>query len=453
MIAWGRFSSKLTSLSYSALVTTSTTDPRPPSAVSDGTGIAGLVGLAVWVVIARIYGMSGPHAALTALLACGVPMVLWSILVDRVHRNPGTGIDWDAPPRPLRETLDVSLVKLGGLFATWGGIAVAYAIGRWYWQGNYLFAMRMLSWGIVPVAIAAVPYVIWLDRRLVEPRDNAWHFGQMLVGGTGRDKPDAARIHEHLRQWFVKAFFLAFMLSIIPGNWADAVRWPNWEIVQNPVSLARYLIGAMFMIDVTFATVGYLLTMRTLDAHIRSASPFASGWAAALICYPPFILMGQGSPFDYQRGTADWSWWLQGHPVVLGLFGFVLVALTAFYAWATVAFGLRFSNLTHRGILTHGPYAITKHPAYLAKTTFWWCASLPFLSVAGSLTEAARNSAILAIVTGVYYWRARTEERHLGLDPAYRVYAAWMERNGPVPRLIAWARGKPDPVAVAVAAE
>jgi hypothetical protein len=58
-----------------------------------------------------------------------------------------------------------------------------------------------------------------------------------------------------------------------------------------------------------------------------------------------------------------------------------LVLLTGIYAWATVAFGFRFSNLTHRGILTHGPYAWTKHPAYVSKNLFWWCAVLPFLSV------------------------------------------------------------------------
>ena len=47
-----------------------------------------------------------------------------------------------------------------------------------------------------------------------------------------------------------------------------------------------------------------------------------------------------------------------------------------------------------------------------------------------------RNTVLMAVVSGVYYWRARTEERHLMADPAYQVYAAWVERNGPIPRLI-----------------
>jgi hypothetical protein len=32
-----------------------------------------------------------------------------------------------------------------------------------------------------------------------------------------------------------------------------------------------------------------------------------------------------------------------------------LVLLVAIYAWATMAFGLRFSNLTYRGVLTMAP--------------------------------------------------------------------------------------------------
>lgn len=174
-----------------------------------------------------------------------------------------------------------------------------------------------------------------------------------------------------------------------------------------------------------------------------------AGWVAALICYPPFVLMNNGGPLDYHSGTQDWSVWFAGHPVLLWVAGAVLVALTAIYAWATVAFGLRFSNLTHRGILTHGPYRWSKHPAYLSKNLFWWLSTLPFLVTNGSLTDMVRNTALLAVVSGVYYWRARTEEAHLSADPDYVAYAEWMERNGPVPKLVAWLTGRKRELAAA----
>ncbi|MFX4864935.1 hypothetical protein ABTB62_19335, partial [Acinetobacter baumannii] len=85
--------------------------------------MAGLGGLFLWVAIARYYGMDGPYAALVNIEACALPMVLWAVLVDKVHRRPSTGIDWSTP-KPWRETLDVSLTKLAGLWATWAGIAL-----------------------------------------------------------------------------------------------------------------------------------------------------------------------------------------------------------------------------------------------------------------------------------------------------------------------------------------
>ncbi|OWK33348.1 methyltransferase family protein [Sphingomonas dokdonensis] len=412
-------------------------DPRPASAVSHGVGIAGLAGVIAWIVVARTYGMDGPYAALVNLLACGLPMVLWSLLVDKVHRRASTGIDWSLR-RPWRETIDISLIKLVGIWATWAGIALIYATGRFYWVGNFSFAMWCFITAAPVLFVLSIPYVLWIDRRLVEPRDGAWALGAWITN-TSRAEPEA--IYAHLRAWGVKAFFLAFMLAIVPPGFGDFIRTPTFGILRDPVALANWLITFMFVIDVAFATVGYILTMRPLDAHIRSANPYAAGWAAALICYPPFILMDAGGPLDYHPGTAEWSQWLWGHPVLLSMVGALLVLLTGIYAWATVAFGLRFSNLTHRGILTHGPYAWSRHPAYLTKNLFWWLSTVPILST-GSLVDAARATLILAAVSGVYYWRARTEERHLCADPVYREYSAWMSRHAPVPRFFRWVGGR-----------
>jgi protein-S-isoprenylcysteine O-methyltransferase Ste14 len=403
-------------------------EPRPASAVGHGVGLAGLAGVLGWIATARTYGLDGPYAALVNLLACAVPMVLWSLLVDKVHRRASTGIDWT---RRSDATLDTSLTKLAGLWATWGAIAALYATARFYWVGNWAFAMWCLTWAAPVVFLLSIPYVLWIDRRLVSPRDGAWHLGAWLTGQQGWD---ADAIYAHLRAWGVKAFFLPFMLAIVPPGFGGFVRIPLDQALASPAALSGWLIDFMFTIDVAFACVGYILTFRPLDSHIRSANPFASAWMAALICYPPFILMEAGGPLDYHPGTADWRWWFDGHPVVLAVTGSVLVALTAIYAWATVAFGLRFSNLTHRGILTHGPYAWSRHPAYLSKNLYWWLATLPILTT-GSLSDAARATVILGLVSGVYYWRARTEERHLSADPDYQAYSAWAGAHAPVARM------------------
>lgn len=419
------------------LATAPRVDSRPASAVSTGVGVAGLAGLVAWLAVARAFGMSGPLSALTALAATALPMVAWSLLVDRVHRNPTTGIDWSLR-RPPRETLDTSLVKLAGLWASWGVIALIYGTGRFYWDGNFAFAMACFTWGAVPLFALSIPYVVWLDRHLIDPRDESWAFGAWLTGTAPLDREAVAN---HARSWGVKAFFLAFMLAIVPGGFGDFVRADL--SAGSPVHLATWLITGMFIVDVMVATVGYLLTLRPLDAHIRSANPYAAAWLAALICYPPFSLMDGGMPLDYGVGNwreDSWQHWFAAHPLLLGGTGAVLVVLTAIYAWSTVSFGMRFSNLTNRGILTHGPYAWSRHPAYLSKNLFWWIGAMPWFTT-GSAVDAARATLLLACVSGVYYWRAKTEERHLLADPAYAEYWQWMERNAPVPRLFRWLRG------------
>ena len=434
---------------------------RPVSAVSTGVGLAGLAGLLAWVVIARTapdiaaalgfdWGgrgrLSGPNSALLAVILCGVPMVLWSVLVDKVHRNPSTGIDWDAAPRPVRDVIDTSLVKLAGLWAVWGGIAAIYALMRFYWSGSYVFAIELMADLVPALLVGSIVYVLWLDRRMAEPRDGSWHFGLWVVGRGA--EADGRAIGHFLRGWAVKGFFTAFMLSIVPANFATVVD-QDWSIaLASPPALAAACIAILYLIDVQLAMVGYTLTMRPLDAHIRTANPYALGWIAALLCYPPFQLMANDGLLAYNVGTRDWGYWFSDMPGLGYVWGGLLVGLTAVYAWATMAFGLRFSNLTHRGILTHGPYRLTRHPAYVSKNLSWWVAGLPFLVVDVSWFEGLRNCLFLLAVNAIYYWRAKTEEKHLLGDPAYVAYWRWAQAHAPVPRFWARVTGRSRPLIV-----
>lgn len=428
----------------------SSASPCPKSAVSHGVGLAGLFGLGLWVLVARHYGMDGPNAGLTAVVACGLPMLLWSLLVDKVHRNPSTGIDW-ANPKPLSATYEISLVKLLGLWATWALIALIFMTLGWYWQGPYPFVMRLYTAAAPFLVGLSIPYVLWLDRYLVDPRDGAHGLGLWIIGGE--EKPAPGAVAGHARAWAVKGFFLTFMLAVVPGNFADMIHWKESEILGNPVAFASFLIALLFTIDVAFATVGYMATCRPLDAHIRSATPWLGGWVSALICYPPFVLMGPNGPIHYTQDTRDWAYWFAGQEALLWVWGGLLVLLTGLYAWATVAFGLRFSNLTNRGILTHGPYRLTRHPAYVSKNLFWWLSVLPFLVTTDSATTALRNTLMLGVVSAIYYWRARTEEKHLLADPAYRAYFEWARDHAPVTRLLSAVRGKGQRKTAIVAAE
>lgn len=449
----------------------------PPSDVSSGVGLVGLAGLALWIMFCRSYPaiaeafgiggefsgargvLSGPNAALAGLVFSALPMALWSVLVDKVHLRPSTGLDWRLR-RPLGEVLPISVVKIAGLWATWGLLAAFYVLARWYWEGQYLFAMDVLGYAVLPLIVLSVPYVIWLDRHLVNPRDATWHFGALVIGQAGWERDAIAR---HARAWAIKGFFGAFMISILPAGFEQVVEADAARIIGNPVDLAMTLIALLFVVDVQIGTVGYLVTLRPLDAHIRSGNPFLAGWLAALICYPPFVwgvIGGNGKLLNYEVATEGWAFWLAESPAMLWAWGALLVVLTGIYAWATVVFGIRFSNLTYRGVLTNGPYRFTRHPAYLSKNLFWWASVMPFLVTSGAPLEATRNCVFLLAVNAIYYWRARTEEAHLlAEDAKYRDYHAWMEEHGLITASLARlkaklsGRGKAAPEASAFPAE
>ena len=351
------------------------------------------------------------------------------MLVERVHLNPTTGLDFSAP-RPRAAAWATTLVKLAGLYATWAVIGVVYFAVDTYRHPDYALYFGVLA-ALAPVLLlGSVAYVFTVDRHMREPRDPLWHAGRLVLGRGGWD---GEMVLEHARGWAIKAFFLAAMFAGTPWQVWQVTGVATAEVLTDPVRAALWLIQVMFLFDITYALIGYVFTSRLLDAHIRSSNPYASAWVYALVCYAPFLVMGTGGPLDY-RGGMTWTEWFAGSEALLAAWGAALVLLAALYAWATVIFGLRFSNLTHRGILTNGPFRFFRHPAYLSKNVFWWMVFLPFLSTGGP-AEAARNCLLLMAVNLIYYMRARSEEWHLMADPDYRAYSAWIAEHGLLPRL------------------
>ena len=51
------------------------------------------------------------------------------------------------------------------------------------------------------------------------------------------------------------------------------------------------VMQTIFFVDVLIFTVGYLIESRRLGNEIRSVDPTLLGWAAALLCYPPFNML------------------------------------------------------------------------------------------------------------------------------------------------------------------
>jgi protein-S-isoprenylcysteine O-methyltransferase Ste14 len=181
-----------------------------------------------------------------------------------------------------------------------------------------------------------------------------------------------------------------------------------------------FLLQVILFLDVLFFTIGYLVEMPILRNQIRSVDPTALGWLVALACYPPFN--------DITSSILSWTpdeFPQFETPVIHLTANFLLLGLMAVYTSASVALNFKASNLTHRGIIAHGPYRFVRHPAYTCKNLAWWVAAIPALHTALG-TSAWSALLVLSSVGGwtlIYALRALTEEDHLRkVDDEYDNY-------------------------------
>lgn len=415
--------------------------PAPGDAQRLATGVLGmsvlLVGALAFAALAAT-GYDAPlfrYRHLLLMAATFLAMAAWEILVVRVHRR---NFDFG---RARAWTGDATLRVLLRCAALAGHLVVAtaayvvlthYGLGL---GGGRLFrfeASWYAPWFPVYLALAGAVVLLGPAYAWACERWGRWSPEEDDLLGAARGygallrlrRPDAA-FWAAQRALLVKFFFLPVMTVFLVGNAAN-FEWAVRGVLLHPepsvadAATLRLLWDAalhgMYLVDVALAVLGYVVALRLFDTHIRSADPTLSGWVVALACYPPFTQLVDVY-LGFRGGEHSWTGTLAGSPVALVAVGGVALALVAVYMMATVAFGLRFSNMTNRGIVSRGPYAWVRHPAYAAKVLTWWVLSAPFLRGAGDTVR-------LGLWTAIYVGRALTEERHLEADAGYRAYQA-----------------------------
>jgi protein-S-isoprenylcysteine O-methyltransferase Ste14 len=321
--------------------------------------------------------------------------------------------------------------KLFGLLGTYIALGFAYwALPVYRQEFRHFFDFIQPA---LPVLLLAAPIYVWLtDCIMREPADGCLMAGLLLLGRP--DEIDWRLLRSYAAGWLVKGFFLPIMFeaAFLDLEWLLSARIAE-QLFGTPYGWYEVAYRLLFGLDVIWGGTGYLLTLRLFNTHVRSTDPSLDGWLVCVICYAPFSALIGRSYLSYEDGLY-WGQWLSDYPVLKTAWGCAILALTGIYCWATVSFGARFSNLTHRGILTSGPYRWSKHPAYIAKNLSWWLISMPFLSASGPV-DAIRLSVLLLCFNAIYWWRAKTEERHLGADPIYVDYGRWIARHGLLAKL------------------
>ncbi len=219
----------------------------------------------------------------------------------------------------------------------------------------------------------------------------------------------------------IKLFFVPLMLQFSILNF-ESLRSSIPQLLQNPHAEKGWiyafnhdyypiLLSLCFFIDTIFYLFGYLIYSPILGNTIRSVETTFLGWASALLCYPPFFMITQN--FLPSRHS-DYPFWLNEN-LTFALRCSMLLLLII-YTLATINLGWKCSNLTNRGIVSHGVYSIVRHPAYIAKNLFWWISLIPVVYI------FPQSIFFLLGINLLYLIRALTEERHLKKDPDYQAY-------------------------------
>lgn len=399
----------------------------PPSATPMwvGLGAISLFFMAYWLVWPNGWPELGQ--ACLAVIIYALPCVIWDI--------------WHAPKKTSsaqKESFGTILIRVMIKQIGVSGAVALCLLGYWlfpaYKNPMYLRYFEMLMAVGPLLAILSPFYLYWTDRRMTDPKDGCYRFGCLIIGQW--KEFEAAPIREYLTGWLVKGFFWPLMFTFLLSHFAHYRHVPtggeHWLVWYG------WLLSGIYLVDVLAATAGYMMTLRAADSHIRSTDPTTLGWAVALICYPPFNDLLSQQYLSYDDG---WNWqnMFYGYPIILAfLWGVMCLVIITIYTWATVCFGIRFSNLTYRGLVASGPYRWTKHPAYVTKNLFWWLTFVPFVSQTGRWQDITAACTSLALLNGLYFLRAKTEERHLMAYPEYQAYAKWVEQNGWIDRFIGW---------------
>jgi protein-S-isoprenylcysteine O-methyltransferase Ste14 len=371
-------------------------------------------------------------------------------LRDEFHRE--YDVSYIAPGLP-RPPLKQALKHYFASAAVYGSVLLIYTVSPWFrglLSGKvygshtaltayyYVYiAYLVLS---APVTFLARPRSLWVSKN-VRIVGYLWRVARSVLrpaaGHASRDlKPTYEEKHA-LMFLLIKIIYAPWMISSLmteyAGTRAVLEQYAKWKGLATPFYLdAVYelIYRGVFMIDSAIFVLGYHWESGFLRNKLRYAETNLFHLLVCLACYGPF---NQATSLLF--GASNQNVLMLWHNNLLHPMTWVLRGLSIFFLLVILSTSLslctRASNLTNRGIVDWGPYAIVRHPGYFAKNMFWLLTLIPLFipnPAARGFTWPAYLLFSASLIWGflgwgtIYFLRAITEERLLMRDPDYVAY-------------------------------
>jgi len=337
-----------------------------------------------------------------------------------------------SPLEPVRTPLQLVISSLYRFLAYLLMISVPLFIVQehYYFQGQQFFLTRLFyDYLFYSYFIFGLPYVYF---TLKYKGDYQYDFNDyallLIISGRALFKRSKTatvlknrRIKKVYLVFLVNFFFLSLMTSFL-GSQYQSFAGSMDHVLSDDFSLLSFhqqyhgvyllIFHLIFVVDVCLAIIGYTIASRWLNNRTKTVDMSLYGWFVVLLCYPPmnsgftnqFIAYNNFS--TQMMVSADWMFM-----VLMAL----ILCCYFVYVWSTMALGFKFSNLTNRGVVSQGPYAYLRHPAYASKNLAWWLDNTHVFSNGWAVIS-------LAVWNLIYFQRGMTEEQHLTQDKSYQRY-------------------------------
>lgn len=287
-----------------------------------------------------------------------------------------------------------------------------------------LFSFDLIA--LFPIITLLTPYYLALQQELTGKPSFC---NRIIKTARKEEKISKEDVLQFLLMWTVKIIFIPLMYFWLVTTTAALLNF-NWSL--NPRKIALWLFTIGLSIDLLIGMSGYLLSSKIFKSEIISTDTYWLGWLSCLICYPPLLHLLQ--LVSTQTDSTTWENYLDASQPIYWAWATILSCTWIAYWASTLSFGIRFSNLSWRGLVDTGLYKYTKHPAYISKNLYWWMYTIPFIG-AETWLETTKNILGMTILSLTYLLRAKTEERHLMQFDEYYEYSKKIEAHGIISRI------------------